>query len=307
MGAAVTILPGVTIGPRGLRGRGQRGDRRRAAAHRGGRRARAAVAHARNDAAAGRRARVAATRPSPRWPRSPFAARPALGPSASTSATSPSTSSRCGASCSTGSARARSASGTRTCTRASRWRCRPVSLSLRPAAAPAPGRGGDLVRPRAARPARRALDDGAGPQGPRPVHAPPPRGPRLVYALGGFALSTVNLYVYVQALAWAPAAILGLLRAAARRSARGRPRRGGGGHPVVHHRRGDGRAGDRDRGPSRAAVLRRRPRADGGRARAWARRWPRRPSRCWRGSPRDSARASGFAAGGRPRRIRSIP
>lgn len=36
----------------------------------------------------------------------------------------------------------------------------------------------------------------------------------LVYALGGFALSTVNLYVYAQALAWAPAAILGLLSAA---------------------------------------------------------------------------------------------
>ena len=39
-------------------------------------------------------------------------------------------------------------------------------------------------------------------------------GAALVYALGGFALSTVNLYVYAQALAWAPAAILGLLSAA---------------------------------------------------------------------------------------------
>lgn len=39
-------------------------------------------------------------------------------------------------------------------------------------------------------------------------------GAALVYALGGFALSTVNLYVYAQALAWAPAAILGLLEAA---------------------------------------------------------------------------------------------
>jgi hypothetical protein len=36
----------------------------------------------------------------------------------------------------------------------------------------------------------------------------------LSYALGGFALSTVNLYLYVQALAWAPAAVLGLLHAA---------------------------------------------------------------------------------------------
>lgn len=36
----------------------------------------------------------------------------------------------------------------------------------------------------------------------------------LSYALGGFALSTVNLYLYVQALAWAPAAVLGLLCAA---------------------------------------------------------------------------------------------
>jgi hypothetical protein len=34
-----------------------------------------------------------------------------------------------------------------------------------------------------------------------------------VYALGGFGLSTLNLYVYVQALAWAPLAILTLLRA----------------------------------------------------------------------------------------------
>ena len=39
-------------------------------------------------------------------------------------------------------------------------------------------------------------------------------GAGLVYALGGFALSTVNLYVYAQALAWAPAAILGLMGAA---------------------------------------------------------------------------------------------
>ena len=36
MGANVTILAGVTIGPRGVRGRGQRGDRRRAPAHPGG-------------------------------------------------------------------------------------------------------------------------------------------------------------------------------------------------------------------------------------------------------------------------------
>jgi hypothetical protein len=48
---------------------------------------------------------------------------------------------------------------------------------------------------------------------------PAAAGAALVYALGGFALSTVNLYVYVQALAWAPAAILGLLCAA-----RGGPR-----------------------------------------------------------------------------------
>ena len=38
----------------------------------------------------------------------------------------------------------------------------------------------------------------------------------------------------------------------------------------------------------------RRARPDGGRARAWARRWPRPPSRCWRGVAADSARASGF-------------
>ena len=39
-------------------------------------------------------------------------------------------------------------------------------------------------------------------------------GAAIVYSLGGFALSTINLYVYAQALAWAPAAILGLLLAA---------------------------------------------------------------------------------------------
>jgi hypothetical protein len=36
----------------------------------------------------------------------------------------------------------------------------------------------------------------------------------LVYALGGFALSTLNLYVYVEALAWAPFVALGLARTA---------------------------------------------------------------------------------------------
>jgi hypothetical protein len=34
----------------------------------------------------------------------------------------------------------------------------------------------------------------------------------LVYALGGFLLSTVNLYVYAQAAAWAPFVVLGLVR-----------------------------------------------------------------------------------------------
>ncbi len=38
----------------------------------------------------------------------------------------------------------------------------------------------------------------------------------IVYGLGGFALSTVNLYVYCQALGWAPFAVLGLLRASER-------------------------------------------------------------------------------------------
>lgn len=36
----------------------------------------------------------------------------------------------------------------------------------------------------------------------------------LVYALGGFTLSTLNLYVYLQAVAWAPLVVWGLLRAA---------------------------------------------------------------------------------------------
>jgi hypothetical protein len=37
-------------------------------------------------------------------------------------------------------------------------------------------------------------------------------GGGLAYALGGFLLSTVNLYVYVQAAAWAPLLVLGLVR-----------------------------------------------------------------------------------------------
>ena len=37
-------------------------------------------------------------------------------------------------------------------------------------------------------------------------------GGALVYALGGFYLSTLNLYVYVQAAAWAPLVVLGLVR-----------------------------------------------------------------------------------------------
>jgi hypothetical protein len=36
----------------------------------------------------------------------------------------------------------------------------------------------------------------------------------LLYALGGFALSTLNLYIYAQALAWAPLVLRGLMRAA---------------------------------------------------------------------------------------------
>jgi len=41
----------------------------------------------------------------------------------------------------------------------------------------------------------------------------------LVYALGGFSLSSLNLYVYASAVAWAPLVVLGVLR-----SARGGPR-----------------------------------------------------------------------------------
>lgn len=37
-------------------------------------------------------------------------------------------------------------------------------------------------------------------------------GGALVYALGGFFLSTINLYVYVQAAAWAPLVVLTLIR-----------------------------------------------------------------------------------------------
>jgi hypothetical protein len=39
-------------------------------------------------------------------------------------------------------------------------------------------------------------------------------GGALVYALGGFYLSTMNLYVYLQAAAWAPWVVSGLLRSA---------------------------------------------------------------------------------------------
>jgi hypothetical protein len=38
-------------------------------------------------------------------------------------------------------------------------------------------------------------------------------GGALVYGLGGFTLSSLNLYVYLQAVAWAPLVVLGLLRA----------------------------------------------------------------------------------------------
>jgi hypothetical protein len=52
----------------------------------------------------------------------------------------------------------------------------------------------------------------------RGLPLPAAAGGALVYALGGFALSSVNLYVYVQALAWAPLVVLGLARAAAGRT-----------------------------------------------------------------------------------------
>jgi hypothetical protein len=39
-------------------------------------------------------------------------------------------------------------------------------------------------------------------------------GGAVVYALGGFALSSLNLYVYVEAIAWAPLVVLALLKAA---------------------------------------------------------------------------------------------
>src|SRR5262245_17746922 len=42
----------------------------------------------------------------------------------------------------------------------------------------------------------------------------PAAGGAMVYAMAGFALSTVNFYIYVQALAWAPLVILALRRVA---------------------------------------------------------------------------------------------
>lgn len=49
----------------------------------------------------------------------------------------------------------------------------------------------------------------------RLVEAPAPAaaGGALVYALGGFVLSTVNLYVYLEAAAWAPLVVLALTEA----------------------------------------------------------------------------------------------
>jgi hypothetical protein len=47
--------------------------------------------------------------------------------------------------------------------------------------------------------------------GVRPVAA---AGGAIAYAVGGFALSMINLYVYVHALAWAPLVVWGILRAA---------------------------------------------------------------------------------------------
>ena len=43
---------------------------------------------------------------------------------------------------------------------------------------------------------------------------PAAAGGAAVYALGGFALSSLNLYVYVQAMAWAPLVVRGFLRTA---------------------------------------------------------------------------------------------
>ena len=194
------------------------------------------------------------TRPSPRWPRcrSRAARSPAI---RSTSATSRSTSSRCGASSSTASGRARCASGTRTCTRASRWRCRrsryPFDLL-------------QLLRP-----------DEAGVSFVLALHVPLAALLMMALARKGLGLSTIA------AAGGAPRLRAGRVRAldrqpvrlragaglgaggdprpAGRRPrgpARGRPGRGGGGRPVVHHRRGDGRAGDRDRAAPRAALLR---------------------------------------------------
>jgi hypothetical protein len=45
----------------------------------------------------------------------------------------------------------------------------------------------------------------------RPIAA---GGGAIAYALGGFALSMINLYIYVHTLAWAPLVVWGLLRAA---------------------------------------------------------------------------------------------
>ncbi len=135
----------------------------------------------------------------------------------------------------------------------------------------------------------------------------PPAGGALVYALGGFFLSTVNLYVYVQAAAWAPLVVLTLVRlldeGGRRAIALAALARGGG---ALDHGDRDRRPGRRCRPGAGAARQARTGRGEPRRRGAGARRGARRPraGAARRTGGRQRARAR-LSDRGRARALRS--
>ena len=113
------------------------------------------------------------------------------------------------------------ASGTPTSTRACRCRCRALGYPLDLLGVLGPTRRASRCcwrcTCRSARSSSSLLARGLG-LGRRGGRA----AARSCYALGGFYLSTLNLYVYLQAAAWAPLVVLGLVRRAGRRRAAAR-------------------------------------------------------------------------------------